>query len=53
LVTRCWELRDNFTAYDASYIAVAEMLGATLVTTDTRLSRAPQMTCPVEVLSLS
>ena len=53
LVTRCWELRDNFTAYDASYIALAEMLGATLVTTDTRMSRAPQITCAVEVLSLS
>ena len=53
LVTRCWELRDNFTVYDASYIALAEILGATLVTTDTRMSHAPQMTCPVEVLSLS
>jgi predicted nucleic acid-binding protein len=52
LVTRCWELRDIFAAYAASYIALAEMLGATLVTTDTRMSRAPR-TCPVEVLSLS
>ena len=51
LVTRCWELRDNFTAYDASYIALAEMLGATLVTTDVRLSRAPRTLCAVEVLS--
>jgi predicted nucleic acid-binding protein len=52
LVTRCWELRDNFTAYDASYIALAEMLGATLVTTDVWVSRAPQKFCKVEVLSL-
>jgi predicted nucleic acid-binding protein len=52
-VTRCWQLRDNFTAYDASYVALAEMLGATLVTTDTWMSRAPQTTCAVEVLSLS
>jgi predicted nucleic acid-binding protein len=51
LVTRCWELRDNFTAYDASYIALAEMLGATLVTTDARMSRVPQRLCAVEVLS--
>jgi predicted nucleic acid-binding protein len=52
LVSRCWELRDNFTPYDASYIALAEMLGATLVTTDARMSRAPQRSCMVEVLSL-
>jgi predicted nucleic acid-binding protein len=52
LVSRCWELRDNFTAYDASYIALAEMLGTTLVTTDARMSRAPQRSCMVEVLSL-
>jgi predicted nucleic acid-binding protein len=51
LVTRCWELRDNFSAYDASYIALAEMLSATLITTDARMSRAPQSICRVEVLS--
>jgi predicted nucleic acid-binding protein len=53
LVTRCWELRTNLTAYDASYVALAELLGATLVTTDTRMSRAPQLMCAVEVLSLT
>jgi predicted nucleic acid-binding protein len=52
LVSRCWELRDNFTVYDASYIALAEMLGTTLVTTDARMSRAPQKSCRIEVLSL-
>jgi predicted nucleic acid-binding protein len=51
LVTRCWELRTNLTAYDASYVALAELLGATLVTTDARMSRAPQLMCAVEVLS--
>lgn len=51
LVTRCWELRDNLTAYDASYVALAELLGATLVTTDAHLSRAPQIMCAVDVLS--
>jgi predicted nucleic acid-binding protein len=51
LVPRCWELRDNFSAYDASYIALAEMLGATLITTDARMSRAAQRLCAVEVLS--
>lgn len=50
LVTRCWELRNNLTAYDASYVALAELLGATLVTTDARLSRAPQIMCSVDLL---
>jgi predicted nucleic acid-binding protein len=53
LVARCWELRDNFSAYDASYIALAEMLNTTLVTADARMSRAPQRLCEVEVLALS
>lgn len=51
LITRCWELRENLTTYDASYIALAELLGATLVTTDARLSRAPRVMCAIEVLS--
>jgi predicted nucleic acid-binding protein len=51
LMTRCWDLRDNLTAYDASYVALAELLGATLVTADARISRAPQIKCAVEVLS--
>jgi predicted nucleic acid-binding protein len=51
LVTRCWELRDNLSIYDASYVALAELLGATLLTTDDRLARAPQLMCRVEVLS--
>jgi predicted nucleic acid-binding protein len=50
LVTRCWELRNNLTAYDASYVALAELLGATLITTDARLSRAPQIMCSVDLL---
>jgi predicted nucleic acid-binding protein len=51
LVARCWELRNNLTVYDASYVALAELLEATLVTTDARMSRAPQLMCAVEVLS--
>jgi len=31
LQPRCWDLRDNLTAYDASYVALAELLGTTLV----------------------
>jgi len=38
---RIWELRDNLTAYDAAYVALAEALEAPLVTCDARLARAP------------
>jgi len=40
LVDRVWALRDTLTAYDASYIALAEALGIPVVTTDNRLARA-------------
>ena len=37
---RAWELRDRCSAYDACYVALAETLGAELLTTDARLARA-------------
>ena len=39
LLPRIWELRHNMTAYDATYVALAEVLTATLVTADRRLAR--------------
>lgn len=42
---RVWALRDNLTAYDAWYVAVAEALGAPLVTLDRRVARASGPTC--------
>jgi predicted nucleic acid-binding protein len=45
-----WELRCNLSAYDAIYVALAEQLGATLLTADTRVARAPGLRCAVEVL---
>ncbi len=42
---RVWELRQTVTAYDAWYVAVAEVLGATMVTLDLRLARAPGPRC--------
>jgi predicted nucleic acid-binding protein len=41
LLERVWELRQNFTAYDAVYVALAEVLDAVLLTCDDPLSRAP------------
>lgn len=38
---RVWQLRHNMTAYDASYVALAELLDAELLTSDTRLADAP------------
>jgi len=40
LLPRIWELRHNLTAYDAAYVALAEALGAPLVTRDRRLAAA-------------
>lgn len=51
LIERCWELRNNLTSYDASYVALAELLDVPFVTTDTRIAGAPGLRCLVEVLS--
>lgn len=44
---RAWELRANMTTYDASYVALAELLTVPLVTLDVRLTRAPGARCPI------
>ena len=41
LSARSWELRQNVSFYDASYVALAEMLGLPLYTSDKRLASAP------------
>lgn len=50
LLERMLELRDAVSAYDASYVALAELMGATLVTADTRLARAPGVRCRTRLL---
>jgi predicted nucleic acid-binding protein len=45
LAKRAWELRGSVTYYDASYVALAELLDAPLVTLDRRLARAPGPKC--------
>ena len=47
---RIWDLRDNLTAYDAAYVALAEALGCPLVTADTRLAGAAGVRCEIVVL---
>lgn len=51
LRARMWALRHNLTAYDATYVALAEVTGATaLLTTDTRLANTPEPECHLELL---
>jgi predicted nucleic acid-binding protein len=51
LLDRIWDLRRNLTAYDAVYVALAEALGAVLLTCDRRLARAPGLAARVELVS--
>ena len=50
LLDRVWELRDNLSAYDASYVALAELLDCSLLTADARLSRAPGICCSLTLV---
>ena len=51
LLDRIWQLRHNVSAYDATYVALAEGLGCSLATLDGRLARGSiEFTCPVTVL---
>jgi predicted nucleic acid-binding protein len=49
LVRRALELRSNLTPYDASYVALAEILGCPLITLDRGLAEVARRTCVVEV----
>ena len=50
LLDRIWELRHNASAYDAAYLALAETLGAPLLTSDARLREVPDARAHIEVL---
>jgi len=50
LLERMWELRNNVTAYDAAYIALAERLGAVLITYNARLTTASGPTCTFDLI---
>lgn len=49
LVSVIWSLRDNFSAYDAFYVAVAAQTGGTLLTLDGKLSNVPKLPCSITV----
>ena len=50
LLARAWQLRDTVRGWDAMYVALAEALGASLLTTDHRLARATGPACSIEVV---
>jgi predicted nucleic acid-binding protein len=52
LAHRIWELRDNLSAYDASYVALAERLDTLLLTADAAFARAPGIECRIELLAV-
>ena len=50
LLPRIWGLRNNLTAYDAAYVALAEALDAPLLTCDQRLASAPGIQTDIELV---
>lgn len=50
LLGRVWGLRENLSAYDATYVALAEALETSLVTADGRLAHAPGPQCTITVV---
>lgn len=51
ILARMWELRDNLSAYDAGYVAVAEAHDLMLVTADARIARAGVARCAIHLLA--
>jgi predicted nucleic acid-binding protein len=49
LLPRIWQLRHNLTAYDAAYVALAEELGAALISRDSRLASASGHSASIEL----
>jgi predicted nucleic acid-binding protein len=52
LSARVWELRHNLTAYDATFVALAETLGVPLVTCDAHVTRASSHDAEIELFEI-
>lgn len=52
LANRIWQLRHNLTAYDASFVALSEALGAPLITCDAKLAGSPGHEATIELFSM-
>ncbi|HVL05818.1 MAG TPA: type II toxin-antitoxin system VapC family toxin [Acidimicrobiales bacterium] len=50
LLDRVWELRGSLRVWDAFYVALAEVMEATLITSDARLSRSAGPRCAIDVV---
>ena len=50
LIPRVWELRATLTAYDAVYVALAELLDAPLLTCDAKIASAPAHSARIEMI---
>lgn len=51
LLERMWELRENITAYDAAYVALAERLNSPLITCDAKLGGASGVHCLFDLIA--
>ncbi|MGM7698402.1 type II toxin-antitoxin system VapC family toxin [Microbacterium sp. A84] len=50
LIPRAMQLRENLSTYDATYVALAELLECALLTRDRRIADAPGIRCAVQVI---
>jgi len=50
LAPRVWELRGSITSYDASYVALAEIMQCPLITADAKLAAMAPPTCQIELV---
>ena len=53
LLKRIWQLRQNLSAYDAVYVALAEALDCRIFTCDGRLARAPGVASYVQLIAVA
>jgi predicted nucleic acid-binding protein len=49
LAARAWELRQNLSVYDATYVALAETADLLLITLDARIAKAPGVSCQIAI----